>query len=148
MPPHDTDPFTGFNFMVDLGGIGGEDQPAGGFMLVEGLGVTIDQLEYRVGNEKSSTVRKLPGLRRYSNLTLKRGFLTDTRLWDWINADPPDKRTVVITMLDEQRVPRVRFVLHQAWICKWEGPELNAKGTEVAIESIELSHEGLEVHVD
>ena len=52
--PHDTDPFTGFNFMVDLGGIGGEDTLAGGFEEVVGLGVSIDQLEYRVGSEKSS----------------------------------------------------------------------------------------------
>jgi phage tail-like protein len=145
---HDTDPFTGFNFTVALGGIGGEDMLAGGFQQVEGLGVSIDQLEYRVGNEKSSGVRKLPGLRRYPNVTLKRGLLRDTRLWEWIDTDPPDKRTVVITLLDEQRVPQVRFVLRQAWICKWEGPSLNAIGNEVAIESIELTHEGLEVHVD
>ena len=146
--PHDTDPFTGFNFMVDLGGIGGEDTLAGGFKEVEGLGVSIDQLEYRDGNEKSSSVRKFPGLRHFSNVTLKRGFLTDTRLWDWINSDPPDKRTVVITLLDEQRASRVRFVLHQAWPCKWSGPHLNAKGNDVAIESIELTHEGLEVDVE
>jgi phage tail-like protein len=146
--PHDTDPFTGFNFMVDLGGIGGEDTLAGGFKDVEGLEVSIDQLEYRDGNEKSSSVRKFPGLRHFSNVTLKRGFLTDTRLWDWINADPPDKRTVVITLLDEQRMPKVRFVLRQAWPVKWSGPDLHAKGTDVAMESLELTHEGLEVHVD
>jgi phage tail-like protein len=148
MPPHDTDPFTGFNFMVDLGGIGGEDTLAGGFKEVVGLGVSIDQLEYRVGSEKSSAVRKFAGVRHFSNVTLKRGFLTDTRLWDWVNTDPPDKRTVVITLLDEQRAPKVRFVLRQAWICKWEGPDLNANGNDVAIETVELTHEGLEVHVD
>jgi phage tail-like protein len=146
--PHDTDPFTGFNFIVDLGGIGGEDTPAGGFKDVEGLEVTIDVLEYRVGNDKTSNVRKLPGLRKFSNVTLKRGFLTDTRLWDWINADPPDKRNVVITLLDEQRASRVRFVLRQAWPVKWSGPDLHAKGTDVAMESLELTHEGLEVQVD
>jgi conserved hypothetical phage tail region protein len=145
--PHNTDPFTGYNFMVALGDIGGEDALAGGFQEVEGLGVSIDQVEYRVGNEKSSAVRKLPGLRRYSNVTLKRGFLTDTRLWDWIDTDPPDKRTVVITLLDEQRVPQVRFVLRQAWPCKWSGPHLNASSSQVAIESVELTHEGLEVRV-
>ena len=144
---HDTDPFTGYNFMVALGDIGGEDQIAGGFREVEGLSVSIDVVEYRVGNEKSSGVRKLAGLRRYSNVTLKRGFLTDTRLWDWIATDPPDKRNVVITLLDEQRVPQVRFVLRQAWPVKWSGPDLIASSSEVAIESIELTHEGLEVNV-
>ena len=63
--PHNTDPFTGYNFMVALGDIGGEDQIAGGFHEVEGLGVSIDEVEYRVGNEKSSGVRKIAGLRRY-----------------------------------------------------------------------------------
>lgn len=143
---HNTDPFTGFNFMVALD-IGGEDEIAGGFKEVAGLSVSIDEIDYRVGNEKSSGVRKLPGLRRYSNVTLKRGLLTDTRLWDWIATDPPDKRTVVITLLDEQRAPQVRFVLRQAWPCKWTGPELNATASEVAMESLELAHEGLEVHV-
>jgi phage tail-like protein len=146
--PHDTDPFTGFNFIVDLGGIGGEDTLAGGFKDVDGLEVSIDQLEYRNGNEKSSSVRKFPGLRHFSNVTLKRGFLTDTRLWDWINADPPDKRKVVITLLDEQRVPKVRFLLRQAWPVKWSGPDLHAKGNDVAMESLELTHEGLELNVD
>jgi phage tail-like protein len=144
---HNTDPFTGFNFMVALGDIGGEDQLAGGFQVVEGLSVSIDEIDYRVGGEKSSGVRKLPGLRRYSNVTLKRGLLTDTRLWDWIDTDPPDKRTVVITLLDEQRVPHVRFVLRQAWPRKWTGPDLNANASDVAMESLELAHEGLEVHV-
>jgi phage tail-like protein len=78
-------------------------------------------VDYRVGNEKSSGVRKFPGLRHYSNVTLTRGFLTDTRLWDWIDTDPPDKRTVVITLLDEQRNPQVRFVLRQAWPVKCSG---------------------------
>jgi phage tail-like protein len=145
---HDTDPFTGFNFLVALGDIGGEDELAGGFQVVEGLGVSIDQIEYRVGNEKQSGVRKLAGMRRFPNVTLRRGFLTDTRLWDWINTDPPDKRTVVITLLDEQRAARVRFVLRQAWPSKWSGPELNAQGNDVAIESVELTHEGLEVQSD
>jgi phage tail-like protein len=145
--PHNTDPFAGFNFTVALGDIGGEDQLAGGFQVVEGLGVAIDEIEYRLGNEKTSGVRKFPGLRRYPNVTLKRGLLADTRLWDWIASDPPDKRTVVITLLDEERVPQVRFVLRQAWPRKWTGPELNASSSDVAMESLELAHEGLEVHV-
>jgi phage tail-like protein len=142
---HDTDPFTAFNFLVALGEIGGEDQIVGGFQEVEGLGVSIDQIEYRVGSEKSLSVRKFPGLRRYPNVTLKRGLLTDTRLWDWINADPPDKRTVTITLLDEQRVAQMRFVLRQAWPCGWSGPRLIASHTELAVESVEITHEGLEV---
>jgi phage tail-like protein len=145
---HGVDPFTAYNFLVALGGIGGEDLIAGGFEEVEGLGVSIDQVEYRVGNEKSAGVRKFPGLRRYSNVTLKRGLLADTRLWDWISLDPPDKRTVTITLLDEERLPQVRFVLRHAWPCGWSGPHLHASHSGVAIEALELTHEGLEVHVD
>jgi phage tail-like protein len=143
---HDTDPFTAFNFLVALGEIGGEDQISGGFQEVEGLGVSIDQVEYRVGSEKSSSLRKFPGLRRYPNVTLKRGLLTDTRLWDWINADPPDKRMVTITLLDEQRVAQLRFVLRQAWPCGWSAAGLMASHTALAVESVELTREGLEVH--
>jgi phage tail-like protein len=142
---HDTDPFSGYNFMVALSGSGGEEEIAGGFQEVLGLSVSIDEIEYRVGNEKPSSVRKFAGLRRFSHVTLRRGLLTDMRLWEWIATDPPDKRTVVITLLDEQRVARVRFVLRQAWPVKWTGPDLNAQGSDAAIESIELTHEGLEV---
>ena len=144
---HDVDPFTSLNFLVALGDVGDPDQLAGGFSDVDGIGVFIDQVEYRVGNEKASAVRKFPGLRHYPNVTLKRGLLADTRLWDWINADPPDKRTVTITLLDEQRTPQVRFVLRQAWPCRWSGPHLSATHSALALESLELTHEGLDVHV-
>jgi phage tail-like protein len=138
------DPYTRFNFTVDLGdGLG--DTPAGGFRKVRGLGSSIDPIEYRNGNDPEQHSRKLPGLRHYSNVTLKRGVLTDLRLWQWIASDPPDRRNVIITMLDAQRVPVLRFVLHDAWPCRWTGPRLNAKHSKVAIESLELCHERLEL---
>ena len=131
--------------MVDLGD-GSGDTPAGGFRKVTGLGGWIDPIEYRNGNDKGQTSRKLPGLRHYGNVTLKRGVVGDLRLWEWIESDPPDRRNVVITMLDEQRAPVLRFVLHDAWPCRWVGPTLNAKGgSDVAIEALELCHERLEV---
>jgi phage tail-like protein len=141
--PHD-DPHTRFNFVVDLGD-GSGDLPAGGFRKVRGLGTRIDPLEYRSGNDPELHTRKLPGLRHYDNVILKRGVTGDLRLWQWIAADPPDRRTVTITMLDRQGTAVLRFILHNAWPCRWTAPQLNAKGNEVAIETIELCHERLEV---
>lgn len=139
-----SDPHTRFNFVVDLGD-GSGDLPAGGFRKVRGLGTSIDPVEYRNGNDPEMHTRKLPGLRHYGNVTLKRGVTSDLRLWQWIAAEPPDRRTVTITMLDRDRTPVLRYVLHNAWPCKYSGPALNAKGNEVAIESIELCHERLEI---
>jgi phage tail-like protein len=141
--PHD-DPHTRFNFVVDLGD-GAGDLPAGGFRKVRGLGTRIEPVEYRNGNDPELHTRKLPGLRHYDNVVLKRGVSGDLRLWQWISAEPPDRRTVTITMLDRQRNPVLRFILHNAWPCKWTAPLLNAKGNEVAIETIELCHERLVV---
>ena len=138
------DPHGRFNFVVDLGD-GAGDLPAGGFRKVRGLGTSIDPVEYRNGNDPQMHTRKLPGLRHYDNVTLKRGVSSDLRLWQWIAAEPPDRRTVTITMLDHARNPVLRYVLHNAWPCRYDGPALNAKGSGVAIESVELCHERLEI---
>lgn len=140
------DPHARFNFVVDLGD-GTGDGPAGGFRKVTGLGARIDPIEYRNGNDPDAAVRKLPGLRHYDNVTLKRGVVSGIGLWQWIASEPPDRRNVTITLLDEQRVPVLRFVLHNAWPCRWVGPTLNAKGSDVAVEALELCHERLEVEL-
>lgn len=83
------DPYLGHNFLVALGDAGGEDQPVAGFTSVTGLGLQIDQVRYRVGNEQAAAARVLPGLRHYSNVVLQRGVVGDLSLWQWIQADPP-----------------------------------------------------------
>lgn len=147
MPDHHSDPFIGHEFLVSLGDIGGEDQLVGGFQEVEGLGASIDVIEYRTGNEKMPQPRKLPGLRKFTNVTLKRGLIADLRLWTWIDTYPPDPRTVTITLLDETRAPVMRFVLHRAWPCRWSGPHLHSTHSLLAVEAVELCHEGLHVDV-
>jgi phage tail-like protein len=144
MPHPNGDPHTRFSFVVDLGD-GAGDSPAGGFRKVRGLGTSIDPVEYRSGNDPDMHPRKLPGMRHYGNVTLKRGVTADLGLWQWIAAEPPDRRTVTITMLNPEREPVLRFILHNAWPCKYEGPKLNAKGNDVAIETLELCHERLEI---
>jgi phage tail-like protein len=103
-------------------------------------------IEYRVGGEPS-TVRKLPGLTRYSNIVLRRGITKDAELWNWrqtVVQGNVDRRNGSIILLDEDGTELVRWNFFHGWIAKCEGPALNAKGNEVAIETVEIAHEGLE----
>ena len=106
-------------------------------------------IEYREGADVTST-RKLPGLITYPNVTLKRGLTTSRELFDWwltVVHGKVQRRNVVIVLLDDERKEVLRWLLHEAWIAKIEFGDLNAKGNEVAIESIELAHEGLELEL-
>jgi phage tail-like protein len=143
MPSNRNDPFTAFNFIVEIDGVA-----RAGFMEVTGLGVEIASIDYREGTDTPLTVRKLPGLVKYTNIVLKRGFTQDHSLWDWIKSvvnGNVQRRAMSITLLDDQRQPGVRWVVREAWPSKWEGPNLNAQGNTVAIESLEITHEGLDL---
>ncbi len=143
-------PYGAFNFMVKLGDMGGYDQIAGGFSEVSGLGMEVDYVEYRNGNDKENHVRKLPGLSRAFDVTLRRGVIGDLRLFEWLRATSQGDaaaQTVTITMLNERRESVVSFVLRNAQPKKWMGPTLNAKGGgEVAMEELVLTCEGVEMH--
>ncbi len=138
------DPYLGYGFLVDLGD-GADGEVAGGFQQVSGIGTWIDQVLYRNGNDREAAPRVLPGLRHYPNLVLRRGVIGDLRLWQWIQEQPPARRTVTITLLDEQRNAVLRYRLLRAWPCKWEGPSLNGQASDVALETLELTYEGLSV---
>ena len=140
--PNRNDPFGAFNFLVEIDGV-----MKGGFSEVSGLDAEIEPIEYRTG-EEDITVRKIPGLKKFSNITLKRGLTTDRSLWDWMKKGLDGKvmRTAMsITLLDETRQPVLRWNVREAWPCKWEGPELSAKGSEISIETLEICHEGIEL---
>lgn len=140
------DPYADFNFLVEIDGFDGGSIQAG-FAEVSGLGVTIDPVEYRNGNEEIA-VRKLPGLRKYTNITLKRGVIGDLSFWEWVKSaldGKVDRRSVVIKLLDEQRETVLQWSLRRAWPCGYEGPHLRAGDSRVAIESLEICHEGLEL---
>ena len=137
------DPYTAGNFLVEIDGISST-----AFSEVSGLELSIDVVDYREGNATGNNARKLPGLDRYSDVTLKRGLTQDASLWNWIKqvADGDISRaTVSIVLLDQADNPVVRWRLRNAWPRKWTGPVLNAKSSEVAIESLEIAHEGLEL---
>lgn len=135
------DPFAQFNFLIQVDG-----QDVGGFTEVGGLAAESDVIEYREGKDLA-TKRKLPGLRKYSNVTLKRGYTTNDVLWKWRktteDGQTERKSNVTIILLNEERKPVLRWIIRDAWISKYEGPALNSTTNEAAIEAIEIAHEGL-----
>ncbi|MGH2583436.1 MAG: phage tail protein [Dehalococcoidia bacterium] len=145
MPPTGVreDPYRTFNFLVEI-----DDAAVAGFSEVGGLSSDGDMIEYREGSDVPLTVRKLTGLRKFANITCKRGYTTSMVLWLWrrnILDGIEDRRNGAIVLLDELRNRVVEWRFENGWISKYEGPALNAKGNEVALESIEICHEGLRI---
>jgi phage tail-like protein len=135
------DPYSQFNFQVEIDGI-----TVGGFSEVSGLTMDTNIIEYREGNEVT-TVRKLPGLTKYPNMVFKHGIV-DTTLYAWRKKviDGQTQRTTgAVVLLDEARNPALRWTFREGWPCKLEGPALNAKTSEAAVETMEIAHEGLEL---
>jgi phage tail-like protein len=135
------DPVGNYNFLVEIDGIA-----RAAFHECSGFDSTIDVIEHREGGE-NTTLRKLPGMTKHSNIVLKWGMTDDRDLYDWhrsIVKGAIDRRNGSIVMLDRrgQEVARWNFV--RAWPSKWDGPDLNAEGNDVAIETLELAHEGVE----
>ena len=136
------DPYGQYNFLVEIDGV-----TRAGFTEVGGLTTEQDVIEYREGSE-TATVRKLPGLRKYTNITLKRGFTQDKELWEWRKTTidgTTERRAGSVVLLAEDRSEVLRWNFVEGWLSKWEGPGLNATTNEAAIESLEICHEGLEV---
>lgn len=104
-------------------------------------------IEYRTGADPT-TVRKLPGLTKYPNIVLKRGLTRDLSLWNWrqtVVNGKTQRRSGSIVLLDESGNQVLRWHFQEGWPAKWEGPALDAKANEVAIETLEIAHEGLEL---
>jgi phage tail-like protein len=137
------DPFKNYSFLVEIDGIA-----SSAFKSVSGLAAEAEVIEYREGSDPLSSSRKLPGRVRYPNVRLSRGLTTSRELWDWwetaVNGTV-ERRNVAITLLDDSRTPVLRWLLHEAWVAKFEAPEFDATKNEVAIETIELAHERLEL---
>jgi phage tail-like protein len=135
-------PYGAFNFLVKLGDNSQPDNIVGGFSDVSGLGNEVKYSEYRNGNEPENHVRKIANTNTTDDVTLKRGVIGDTSLFQWL-ADTRrgafQPRTVVITLLDEMRQPVCQWKLLSAQPKKWVGPTLGAKGGgEVAMEELHL----------
>ena len=141
-----TTPYGAFNFLVNFDG----DELLGGFAEVSGIGTEITVAEYRNGNDKENHVRKLGGVHKVGDVTLKRGILDSKLLFDWITQartqGPAAQKSVTITLLDESQAPVQAWVLRGVIPMKYSGPALAGKGGgDVAMEEIVLSAEGLEL---
>jgi phage tail-like protein len=139
-------PYGAFNFLVALAD-GKEATVIGGFSDVSGLGTEINYSEYRNGNDVVNTVRKIANTFKQEDVTLKRGLVGSTALFEWVKAvrdGGAGPRAVTITVLDEARDPVAVFRLANAQPKKWVGPTLAAKGGgEVAMEELHIAHEGV-----
>jgi len=142
------DPYAGYNFEVVVNGVSDDGTAVrGSFAEASGLEVTIDPIEYRNGSE-DITVRKIPGLKKFTNITLKRGVIGDLAFWNWIveGMNGLVRRTEgSVLLLDENRREVMRWNFKRGWPSKWTGPGLNAKNNEIAMETLEIAHEGLEI---
>src|SRR5437867_4742582 len=138
-----TDPFRGYNFKVEI-----EKMPVAGFRECSGLTFNTDPVDYREGSDQQLHVRKLMGLRKFSNISLKRGFADNKKLWEWYSNvlnGRDDRRSGSIVLRDEQQKDVLRWEFQGGWICKWEGATMNATSNDVAIESIEICVEQVEL---
>ena len=151
MPTFRNNPYGAFNYLVSLGGVQGDGSPGsiiGGFSDVSGLGLEVNYSEYRNGNERFNTTRKVPNTHKLDEVTLKRGLVGSDDLFAWIKTvrdGTADPRQVTITLLDEARQPVATWTLRNAQPKKWTGPTLAAKGGgEVAMEELHFVHEGIE----
>jgi phage tail-like protein len=142
------DPYAGHNFEILITGISDDGTAVkGSFSEVSGLEVAQDPIDYRTGSE-DIRVRKIPGLKKFTNITLKRGIIADLAFWNWIveGMNGLVHRTEgSIVLLDENRREVMRWSFKRAWPCKWSGPGLNAKNNEIAMETLEICHEGLSI---
>jgi phage tail-like protein len=141
-------PYGAYNFVVELNDGSPSDRALGGFSDVSGIGTEITLMEYRQGNDRENRVRKLPGLHKSADVTLKRGIMGVTNFYEWITTvrtDPTFRRNVSITLNDEQGNPVLRWNLINARPMKWTGPTLAGKGgSDVAMEELVIASEGFE----
>ncbi|MFZ0771180.1 MAG: phage tail protein [Candidatus Sulfotelmatobacter sp.] len=135
------DPWRGYNFKLEIDGIS-----RNGFRECSGLDATTAPVDYREGTEKGNIVRKLTGLNSHSNVTLKWGTTDDHSLWDWRDKaiqGKTERKNGSIILLDEAGEEKERWNFVDGWPTKWTGPSFNATANEVAIETLEIVHEGL-----
>jgi phage tail-like protein len=142
-------PYGQFNFLVDLG-TGQTDGPEAGFQECSEISMSVDVIEYRNGNDKENGPRKITGLNRAADVTLKRGVIGSLNLYAWLdqvrNGDQNALRTVTISLQNEDHTAVVMtWKLLRARPIKHTSGPLNAKGTDVAMEELVLAYERLEL---
>ena len=142
-------PYVQFNFLVDLG-TGNSDGADAGFQEVSGIGMEVTVAEYRNGNEKDNSVRKITGLNKSTDVTMKRGVIGSLTLYNWLNqirnGDQNALRNIVVQLQNEDHTAVVQtWKLLRARIIKHTSGPMNAKGTDVAMEELVVAYERLEM---
>ena len=142
-------PYAQFNFLVDLGS-GVTEGTQAGFQECSGIGMSVDVVEYRNGNDKANEVRKLTGLARYPDVTLRRGVIGSLALYEWLNdirnGNVNALRTVTVQLQNEEHSSVVQeWKLMRARIIKHTSGPFNALCSEVAMEELTLAYERLEM---
>jgi phage tail-like protein len=136
------DPYRNFRFRLEIDGV-----TKAGFTEVSGLEIDTDVVEYREGKDPIHK-RKLPGLVKYTDITLKKGLTDSPELWDWykkvVNGQT-ERTSGAIILLDEEGTDAVRWNFVEGWPSKWTGPDMKADGSAVAIETLVIKHEGLDL---
>jgi phage tail-like protein len=135
-----SDPYGGFNFLVEIEGI-----TQASFQECSGLDSNTDAIDYREGKDPSH-VRKLPGLNRFTAITLKRGITDTDELWKWrqtVVDGKPQRKNGSIILLDAAGQEKIRWNFTDAWPSKWTGPSFNATSNAVAVEALEITHESV-----
>lgn len=150
-PVFRADPYAVYNFEVIINGISDDGQSAkGAFSEVSGLDMEITPIDYRTGIGDIVSL-KLPGLKKFPNLVLKRGIIGDPALWLWIlkSANGQVQRTSgSIILLDENHQEVLRWNFQRAWATKFSVSPLGATKNEVALETLEIAHEGLYIDAE
>lgn len=138
-------PLSKFHFRVEWGGT------RIGFTEVTGLDKSMDIIEYRDGSSPEYSKIKMPGLQKFSNITLKRGtFVNDNEYYQWLNTvqmNTIERRDLIISLLNENHEPVMVWKIKNAFPVKVQSSDLKADGNEVAIETMELAHEGLTIEL-
>jgi phage tail-like protein len=132
------DPYAQYNFILEI-----EGTTSAGFAEVGGLSMEQDIIEYREGSD-TATVRKLPGLRKYGNISLKRGYTQNRDLWNWRKTTIDgltERKSGAVILRDEAGEPALRWEFREGWISKYEGPALKATANEASMESVEIAVE-------
>ena len=137
------DPYVGYNFRLEI-----DSTSVAGFSECSGLTFDTDIVEYREGNEQRLSVRKLTGLRKFANISLKRGYTDNKDLWNWykdILNGTVQRRNGAIVLQDEQHKDVLRWEWTDGWLTKYEGPTFNAHSNDVTLEQLDIAVEHVEL---
>lgn len=119
---------------------------------VSGLNIEVQVIEYREGGSPEYSPIKIPGIRKYDNITFKRGIIpNDNQFFAWLNSithNQRNRRNLIISLLNENHDPVMTWKVKNAFPVKLQGPVLKATGNEIAIETLEVAHEGLTIETD